>query len=752
MDKEQYIEKILVLAHQENKLPELTESVCAFFDYMKDQILSHADMHFLRHISSLVGIPHYYDMLKNFQYDDIESYDLNLSSLSSLIYEKTLCTPYTKLHKHQVEVLKNFVPNKQNRFFLSASTSFGKTFLVYEIIRKMQYSNIALIFPTIALLSENYERIMVNKNYSDIREKYQIFTLSECQYNSENGNLFIFTPERFLSFLDKNDLLFDFVFIDEIYKIDNEFIENEENKEHERDTSYRIALYNALQNNTDMLLAGPFLEFNQNTNSSFANFITFNRFKAFNYNQYRIVNKSHRFQAIKKQKDRETQLYTEIQRILDMSENAIVYCSGPDSLTRQVKNILENNVIVSIRISKKLETLIAHIEQKFHSDWILVKALKQGIGIHHSRIPKYLQQEIISLFNAGDINILFSTTTITEGVNTSAKNLIVFKGKKANKALKNFDAKNIEGRAGRFMHHFSGNVIILDPDFKKALEKDNELIQHKNYDKESKKEEIDLFITDKIFLKEEEIQKREELIKEAQRLGIDNNILKSYQSISYSQKINLYVKISNLTQDELGYITTLIQKTNMRQIKIDWVCCDWLIKFLSPMFTNNDFKRYALSITRNQSLTITSHLHYFLKDGYIGLIKYYIKKDQSVDISIDNVSKCVFQFFKYQLVKYLGIFNLIYKQVQADKLNKKPDEIGGLDRLLSKLEYNAVTNHGKMVSDYGAPNAIIEYYETYSTSPQQAKEIERRFDTYEKDFLEKIKTIIPLQINTNEEK
>ncbi|WP_419673672.1 helicase-related protein [Aliarcobacter butzleri] len=35
------------------------------------------------------------------------------------------------------------------------------------------------------------------------------------------------------------------------------------------------------------------------------------------------------------------------------------------------------------------------------------------------------QKEIIKLFNNGDINILISTTTITEGVNTSAKNLIV---------------------------------------------------------------------------------------------------------------------------------------------------------------------------------------------------------------------------------------------------------------------------------------------------------------------------------------
>lgn len=79
--------------------------------------------------------------------------------------------------------------------------------------------------------------------------------------------------------------------------------------------------------------------------------------------------------------------------------------------------------------------------------WIEAKALKKGIGIHHGLVPKYIQQEIISLFNDGILNILIYTTTITEGVNTFAKNIIVLSGKKGTKDLKTFDAQNIEGRA-----------------------------------------------------------------------------------------------------------------------------------------------------------------------------------------------------------------------------------------------------------------------------------------------------------------
>jgi replicative superfamily II helicase len=98
----------------------------------------------------------------------------------------------------------------------------------------------------------------------------------------------------------------------------------------------------------------------------------------------------------------------------------------------------------------------SHIAKYFGTDWVLYNAINNGIGIHHGLIPKYIQKEIINLFNTGFLKVLISTTTITEGVNTSAKNLVVLHSKKGTKDLKKFDAKNIAGRAGRFLYHYSG--------------------------------------------------------------------------------------------------------------------------------------------------------------------------------------------------------------------------------------------------------------------------------------------------------
>jgi replicative superfamily II helicase len=65
----------------------------------------------------------------------------------------------------------------------------------------MDYNNVVLIFPTIALLSENLQRLTSDENYSYFLDKYSIHTLSEVEELSEK-NLFIYTPERYLSFID----------------------------------------------------------------------------------------------------------------------------------------------------------------------------------------------------------------------------------------------------------------------------------------------------------------------------------------------------------------------------------------------------------------------------------------------------------------------------------------------------------------------------------------------------------------------
>lgn len=54
------------------------------------------------------------------------------------------------------------------------------------------------------------------------------------------------------------------------------------------------------------------------------------------------------------------------------------------------------------------------------------------------------------------------TSTLIEGVNTSAKNVILFDKDKGGQPIDFFDYKNIAGRSGRMRKHYIGNVIRFE--------------------------------------------------------------------------------------------------------------------------------------------------------------------------------------------------------------------------------------------------------------------------------------------------
>ncbi len=133
------------------------------------------------------------------------------------------------LDKAQKEVLDKF-ESSQEKLFLSAPTSFGKTFLLKEIIYRYneKYRNIVIVLPTVALLIEVTEDIeqfnnMHNFGYSIHNSIYRDLELSE-------QNIFILTPERVLRLLAiVPDIKIDFFFFDELYKIDEDIaIANED--------------------------------------------------------------------------------------------------------------------------------------------------------------------------------------------------------------------------------------------------------------------------------------------------------------------------------------------------------------------------------------------------------------------------------------------------------------------------------------------------------------------------------------------
>lgn len=749
MDKQQRaidIIKSFYVAKEQNNISDMIKSVCSYFDFLKNQEISSGDMAFLRDISNGIGIPQYVGLLeRDYASNCPKQREVTLSTLATYFNEANLTRDGQVLHQCQKNVLDMFIPGKSNRYILSAPTSFGKTFIVYEIIKKIRYENVVLIFPTISLLSENFEKLI--SGLSNTFWDYKIHTLSEDN-DIADKNIWIFTPERFLSFTDKHsDQKFDFIFIDEIYKIDNEFIiDKETTGENERDIAYRVALSYACEKSSDLLLAGPYM--NIANQSSFANFVRENNFAVINYNDIEIVNKT--ITSIKNKKQYvidgiriELDESSKFSKVCDIAvaltnsrENTIIYNNYKSGTERYAKEIiarLDKKEIKFVSDDQVYQMFVQHLENTYSTEWIVVKALKYGIGIHHGLVPKYIQKEIINLFNKGTLLYLISTTTITEGVNTSAKNIIITSNKKGSKNLKPFDAKNIAGRAGRFLQHFSGRVIIIDNNFEKVLTSNEDELKHKNYDISSVKTDVDYTITPNKYLSADDSARKDKIIEEVQKRNIPNDIIDQYKTVSISDKIIIYDRVKRLSKTQVAEIKALISRLNYN-MQISWNGFQEIINILKPIIKDAKLAELSDATCKDSDFSlITAKVHYYLKGGFFELLQYNTKGTR-YDDAMRNTADLVYNVFKYQLVKYLGIFNLIYQHIMAKNEGKPLEEISGITTLLQKLEYNAFSSKALILSDYGVPFKLVDYY----NEPSGRKS----FDSYERYIDEKITHII----------
>jgi len=734
------------------------KGACAYFDSIKERELSQSEIQFLFFIANEVGIPQYFDLLNSkFQEGNLQIEATNLLDLGGLINDSSLyINGDVKLHRYQKKVLDAFTIDLQNRYVLSAPTSFGKTFLVYQIMEKMKYKNIVLIFPTISLLAENYSKLLQD---ATLLKRYSIHTLSDDASTAEN-NIWIYTPERFLSFLDTHSKInFDFIFIDEIYKIDNEYIiDGETTGENERDIAYRIALEYACRTAKDILLAGPYMEINSENeifrNHSLNNFISDKSFKTINYNDIEIVDKE--IMTIKGRKTYsidgldiemgEGGVYHKASSIINAlttsKDNTILYYSTKAGTERYAKEIIPfiKSELCSDARNEFFAAFIRHIEVNFGQDWIVVNALKHGIGIHHGLVPKYIQKQIIEFFNSGLLSVLISTTTITEGVNTTAKNIIVCSDKKGNKALRHFDAMNIAGRAGRFNHHFKGRVIVLGNNFEDTYKGKEDVLKHKNFDLESNKTEVDYLITDDKYLKKPVIEDKIAMYLEVEQRNISKQVIEQFKSVEIRDKLKIYDVVCALSMSQREKIKKLIQ--NLAAFtQITWDGFQTILDIIQPIIKDVKLSRLIETHCKddngepNDYSILTAKVHFYLKGGFFGLLEYTLKAEKR-DKAIRDTSDMVYNVLKYQLVKYIGIFDLMYKCAESQRLSKPIDEISGITKLVKKLEYSVLSENARILSDFGVPYKIIEFYENNDSHTQ------KNFDEYEQYIDQQISNLI----------
>lgn len=330
----------------------------------------------------------------------------------------------------------------------SAPTSFGKSLLIEELVASKKYRNIVIIQPTLALLDETRLKL---KKYSD---RYKIIVRTTQPPSQEKSNLFLLTAERVMEYEELPEI--DFLVIDEFYKLSLK-------RKDDRASALNNAFLKIVNRyNAKFYFLGPNIE---NISPGFAS-----RYDALFYkSEYSLVDcnihdYSKRFECNLTKPKLDRAKLPVLFDLLDGFENeqTLVYCSSPARARRFAREYWMHLCDKNSSREYKLP-LIEWIEKNVSPEWSMVKSLKYGVAVHDGSLQKHIGASIIKYFNEGNLRCIFCTSTIIEGVNTSAKNVIILDGEKGSKSIDFFDYNNIKGRSGRLMEHYVGEIVSLTP-------------------------------------------------------------------------------------------------------------------------------------------------------------------------------------------------------------------------------------------------------------------------------------------------
>lgn len=318
-----------------------------------------------------------------------------------------------------------------NSVVLSAPTSFGKSLITDALVASGKFQNVLIVVPTIALIDETRRRLARR-----FGSRYKIIT--HASQKQSDRNLYVLTQERVL----ERDVIgeVDFIVIDEFYKL------SPERRDDERCARLNEVFYRAVKAGKQFYLLGPNV---QGMSEVAKRQLKCEEF----YEDFRTV-----VSEIHNVSPGEDPFDTLANLCQDLKDPTIIFCSSPSSAAAVVKAL-----IPSITPKRSPSDAAEWVAQNYHPDWHFVRALEKGIGVHHGRIPRALAHYVVTAFNSDALRFLVCTSTLIEGVNTKAKNVVIFDDKINNKSIDFFTFNNIKGRGGRMGQHFIGHVYLFNP-------------------------------------------------------------------------------------------------------------------------------------------------------------------------------------------------------------------------------------------------------------------------------------------------
>ena len=338
-------------------------------------------------------------------------------------------------HREQWEAFQLLKAGKS--LVLSAPTSFGKSVLIHAFIAEKQPNCVVVIVPTIALLDQ-FRRRLTKLFGSD----YTIITRNDQAKTDDKKQIYVLTQERLLDRDDIDEI--DLLAIDEYYKLDNR---RDKQGEGSRAALLNAALRRFMGISKQIFFLGPTVaEIPMRADIA-------SRFEKHTTSFSTVAVDLHN---LKESKEPQKTLSTLLRRY--RTDKSLIFSKSPPAARALSKYLADS---APLKFSGDLRDLTDWLAEHYHPSWSLVSSLKSGYGLHHGSIPRSVGQAVVRHFNERDLQALICTSTLIEGVNTTAKNVFIFDKKISNTNYDYFDFRNIAGRSGRMGHHFVGRIFLF---------------------------------------------------------------------------------------------------------------------------------------------------------------------------------------------------------------------------------------------------------------------------------------------------
>ncbi|KZL89405.1 DEAD/DEAH box helicase [Clostridium magnum] len=572
--------------------------------------------------------------------DDLYALDLTVYSkdysLDSALYS-ALAESYIdnkiSLHPGQLSILNEIEEN--DALIVSAPTSFGKTFCIFEYIVRHNPKIVVLVVPTLALIDEYLKKIV--KKYNDKFSEYKIHTTLDEQkdYDFNKKNIFILTHDRVV----KESLYtifkrIDFLVIDEVYKLQMDITDD-------RVLVLNMAYYHLSEIAKKYVLLAPFI-------GSIEDIDDLNKKPKFFKSTYSPVVNDVKVISIFDDKDR----YKECKKLLDSfdkSDKTLIYFPTVSGIYKYVNDILKDEPILK-KLDSNAENFIKWAKEEIHDDWCLVKALERGYLIHNGQIPIGTRLFQLDFYEESELyNILLCTSTLLEGVNTTAKNIVITRPSRISEKYDEkynftaFDFFNLVGSTGRLNQHLIGTAFYLkgenDPNFIKndAVKSIRFEITDTSKDVDIQKGNIDAHKDVQDFLNKLDITLEEYLSEIGSHLRFDTVLMIFNQYLQYRKELfnELNFFLMNPMNGRLHLVQILYKITSKEYNGLYANIISNLLNKTRPKIKKiiNNTKKYFPRIDINYIIatTIKMKMSYIENDFYtrVTLVRFFMEKEKT---------------------------------------------------------------------------------------------------------------------------